>query len=77
MVETGFTEGQFPFNYLGVPIVDGRLKIIHFDPLLEMVSKKLAGWKNRLLSQGGRLILLRHVLSSMPIHLSVIQMPKV
>lgn len=57
--------------------MDGRLKIAHFVPLMERVSKRLAGWKNRLLSQGGRLILLKYVLSSMPIHLlSVLKMPK-
>lgn len=73
----GFLEGQFPFTNLGVPIVDDRLKIRHLDPLIERGEKKLAGWKNRLLSQRGRLILLRHVLSSMPIHLlSVLHLPK-
>ncbi|KAG6673010.1 hypothetical protein I3842_16G088800 [Carya illinoinensis] len=38
----------------------------------------MAGWRSRLLFQGGRLMLLRHVLSSMPIHLlSVLHVPKV
>ncbi|KAG2727823.1 hypothetical protein I3760_01G177000 [Carya illinoinensis] len=46
-------------------------------PLLECIEKKLTGWKSRLLSQGGRLILLRHVFSSLTIHLlSLTQMPK-
>lgn len=36
------------------------------------------GWKCRLISQGGRLNLLRHVLSSLPIYLlSVLQVPEV
>lgn len=70
-------EGKFPFKYLRAPIVDGRLKAVHFEGLLERIRKKLAGWKNRLLSQGGRLVLLKHVLTSMPIHLlSVIQVAK-
>ncbi|XP_042942930.1 uncharacterized protein LOC122277118 [Carya illinoinensis] len=68
--------GEFPCKYLGAPIVDGRLKARHLDYLVAKVQNKLEGWKSRLLSQGGRLILLRHVLSSMPIHLlSVIQKP--
>lgn len=50
----GFLEGQFPFTNLGVPIVDDRLKIRHLDPLIERGEKKLAGWKNRLLSQRGK-----------------------
>lgn len=50
LVETGFVRGHFSFNYLGALIVDGRLKIVHFKPLLEGVAKMLAGWKNLLLS---------------------------
>ncbi|XP_042966705.1 uncharacterized protein LOC122300257 [Carya illinoinensis] len=69
LMDTGFSEGQFSFTYLGAPIVDGRLKIRHFMLLLERVEKKLTGWKSRLLSQGCRLILLRRVFSSLPIHL--------
>lgn len=57
--------------------MDGRLKIRHFFPLLEIVEKKLSGWKSRILSQGGRLVLLRHVLTTLPLHLlSVLQVPK-
>ncbi|KAK3184524.1 hypothetical protein Dsin_031810 [Dipteronia sinensis] len=75
--EMGFVEGKFPFTYLGVPIVDGKLRVSQFDPLIQKISKKIEGWKSRLLSQGGRLVLLRHVLSSMPLHLlSVLNKPK-
>ncbi|XP_035541522.1 uncharacterized protein LOC118344586 [Juglans regia] len=66
---TGFSEGSFPFKYLGVPIVVGRLKVCDFGELIGKVSKKIAGWKMKLLSAGGRVILLRHVLSSMATHL--------
>lgn len=69
MVETGFVKGHFPFTYLGVPTVDGKLNTCHFGLLLEKMGKKISGWKSWLLSQGGRLILLQHVLSSMPMHL--------
>lgn len=48
------------------------------EPLVEKIRNKVAGWKLQLLSRGGRLILLRHVLSSLPLHiLSVIYIPKV
>ncbi|KAK2635470.1 hypothetical protein Ddye_030262 [Dipteronia dyeriana] len=63
--ETSFVEGKFPFTYLGVSIVDGKLKVSQFDPLIKKISKKTEDWKIHLLSQGGRLVLLRHVLSSM------------
>lgn len=42
------------------------------------IRNKVAGWKMKLLSQGGCLVLLRHVLSSMATHLlSVLNVPKV
>ncbi|XP_040996793.1 uncharacterized protein LOC121242840 [Juglans microcarpa x Juglans regia] len=69
--------GVFPFKYLGVPIVVSRLKVCDFGELLGKVSKKIAGWKMKLLSAGGRVILLHHVLSSMATHLlAVLQVPK-
>ncbi|KAG2675782.1 hypothetical protein I3760_12G022400 [Carya illinoinensis] len=51
---TGFTEGKFPFKYLGVPIVLGRLKIADLKELVNKVSKKISSWKMRLLFVGGR-----------------------
>lgn len=74
---TGVVEGFFfPFKHLGVPIISGRLKAIHLDDLVGKVKKRLEGWQNRLLSNGARLMLLKHVLMSLPIHLmSVIQVP--
>lgn len=42
IIEIGFSEGKLPLTYLGVPIMDGRVKISHFDSLVEKVSKKLA-----------------------------------
>lgn len=41
------------------------------------IRSKVVGWKNVLLSQGGQLILLRHVLSSMSMHLlAVLNIPR-
>ncbi|KAG6621585.1 hypothetical protein I3842_Q018400 [Carya illinoinensis] len=69
---TGFSKGSFPFKYLGVPIVVGRLKASDLGELLGKVKKKIDGWKMKLLYAGGRIILLRHVLSSMATHLLVV-----
>lgn len=74
---TGFVQGSFPFKYLGFPIVTCRLLNRHLEDLLEKIKRKIEGWKARLLSKGARLILLRHVLSSVPVHLlSIIPIPK-
>ncbi|XP_040987641.1 uncharacterized protein LOC121235358 [Juglans microcarpa x Juglans regia] len=75
---TGFVEGHFPVIYLGVLLVNGKLKACHLEQLVVKVRSKVAGWKVKLLSQGGRLILLKHVLSSMASHLLVVMdVPKI
>ncbi|KAJ0103213.1 hypothetical protein Patl1_06269 [Pistacia atlantica] len=63
MRSTGFMEGKFSFTYLGVPMVSGRLTSKHLEPLVEKVGRKIAGWKSKLLSQGDRLTLMKHVLA--------------
>ena len=66
---TRFSRGHLPFDYLGCPIFLGRTRINYFDGLLGKLRKKLAGWKLQLLSVGGRMQLVCHVLLSMPLHL--------
>ncbi|CAA6655168.1 unnamed protein product [Spirodela intermedia] len=65
----GFSRGHLPFDYLGCLIFLGRRRIHYFDALVGKLRKKLAGWKLQLLSPGGRIQLIRHVLMSMPLHL--------
>lgn len=75
---TGFTEGGFPFNYLDVLIVSGRLLVAHFEGLIKKVRDRIEGWNAQLLSNGSRLLLLKHVLQSISIHgLSILHTPKV
>ena len=75
---TGFTRGKLPFIYLGCPIFKGMSKQVYFEEVVKKISKKVEGWKSKQLSPGGKLILLRHVLSSIPIHtLSVFDIPMV
>ncbi|XP_042939510.1 uncharacterized protein LOC122274547 [Carya illinoinensis] len=51
---------------------------VHLEDMMNKVRQKISGWKMRLLSSGGKLILLRHVISSMAIHLlAVLQVPQV
>ena len=66
---SSFSRSHLPFDYLGCPIFSGRTRVHYFDGLLSKLRKKLAGWKLHLLSPGGRIQLIRHVLMSMPLHL--------
>lgn len=62
--------GKFPTQYLGALLYSGCLTIRMLDAMVMNIRNKVASWKGKLLSQGGRLILIRHVLSCMPyIHL--------
>ncbi|KAH0700980.1 hypothetical protein KY284_015195 [Solanum tuberosum] len=66
---TGIGQGSFPFTYLGCPIFYGRRRSDHFEELLKKVRKRILLWQNKLLSFGGRYILVAHVLQSMPVYL--------
>ena len=68
--------GVLPIRYLGVPLVDRRLRIQDWQPVFEKVETRLGGWRACLLSRGGRLILLKAVLSAIPIYyMSIFTMP--
>ena len=68
--------GTLPIRYLGLQLTERRLQAPDWQPILEMVEARLRGWQARLISQGGRLILLKVVLSAIPIYfMSVFRMP--
>nr|XP_009789135.1 PREDICTED: uncharacterized protein LOC104236814 [Nicotiana sylvestris] len=66
---TGIPRQDFPFTYLGCPIFYTRRRMDYYQGLITKVMDKLQNWKGKLLSIGGRAVLISHVLQSMPIHL--------
>ncbi|XP_024626681.1 uncharacterized protein [Medicago truncatula] len=60
--------GRLPFLYLGLPIGGDPRKIQFWYPLVERIRSRLSGWKYKNLSLGGRLVLLKSVLSSIPVY---------
>jgi hypothetical protein len=60
--------GRVPFMYLGLPIGGNPRRLEFWSPLIDRIRKKLSSWKSRHLSMGGRLVLLRSVLSSIPVY---------
>lgn len=68
---------EVPFVYLGMQVGANPRKIISWEPVLQRLRKRLATWKNRSLSFGGKLCLLRSVLTSIPLfYLSFFKMSK-
>ncbi|KAL2531794.1 Uncharacterized protein Adt_05145 [Abeliophyllum distichum] len=72
---TGFRHQQQSVTYLGVPLFKGHRKIFLYDDLIQKVRSRISGWASRLLSPGGRITLIRSVLSSLPLYLLQILKP--
>ena len=53
-------------KYLGLPVVVGRNKRASLNYIKERVWNKLQGWKEQLLSQVGREVLLKVVVQAIP-----------
>ena len=74
----GFGRGTLPFSYLGCTIFKGISKQVYYDGLVQKIQNRVEGWRSKLLSLGGKLILIKQVLSSIPIHnLSVFDVPAI
>ena len=58
--------GSLPMTYLGMPLGASHKSPIVWNPILEKIERKLAGWKKLYLSKGRRLSLLKSTLSSLP-----------
>ncbi|XP_019233205.1 PREDICTED: uncharacterized protein LOC109213823 [Nicotiana attenuata] len=74
---TRFMDKQFPINYLGCPIYVGRKKICYFEEMVAKIVKRISGWQGRLLSYGGKVVIIKNVLQSLPLYtLSAMSPPK-
>jgi hypothetical protein len=73
----GCKVGNFPLNYLGIPIHFRRLRNCDWVKNEEHFEKRLSSWKGKHLSIGGRLTLINSVLSSLPMYMmSFFSIPK-
>jgi hypothetical protein len=69
---------SLPFVYLGL-LIGGNVRHMSFwESIIDRIKAKLSGWKSKDLSLGGRLVLLKSVLSSLPVYaLSFFKAPTV
>lgn len=72
---TGFQWKAFPVKYLGFPLFYGRCRCSYFSKVCSKVTARIQSWKGRLLSIGGRLVLLKSVLAALPTYLLAASSP--
>ncbi|KAK6782003.1 hypothetical protein RDI58_019799 [Solanum bulbocastanum] len=74
---TGYKQKEGSTIYLGCPLFAGRSRVIYFSDLINKVLHRITGWQVKILSYGGKAILIKHVLQSLPIHLLSAVIPPV
>jgi len=73
----GCVIGKYPFRYLGLPMNTRKLNNKDWKVIEERIEKRLSGWKGKMLSVGGRMVLINSVLSSLPMFMmSFFELPK-
>jgi hypothetical protein len=63
------TNPYLPLTYLGLPLGASYKFVSIWNGVIEKMERRLAGWKCMYLSKGGRLTLLKSMLSNLPTYL--------
>lgn len=75
--QISYTVKSLPFKYLGLQVGANPRSIKTWEPIIESLERKLAIWKGRHLSFGGRVTLINYVLNSIPVYfLSFLRIPR-
>ncbi|XP_021775982.1 uncharacterized protein LOC110739808 [Chenopodium quinoa] len=65
---TGFSEGSFPFRYLGIPLNAKYLRFADYDGLVDKMLSRITCWASRNLSYAARVVLIKSVLMSLHVY---------
>lgn len=73
----GMQQRSFPIKYLGCPLFVVRERISNYSEMISKVTIRIRGWHTRLLSPGGKAVLIKYILLALHVHLiSIVQPPK-
>lgn len=73
----GYIFTHEPFKYLDINLYRGRNKSVLYNHILKNIDAKLNAWSSKLLSPGGRLVLIQSVLGTLPLYsLAAVTFPK-
>lgn len=73
----GFSMGNIPFKYLGIPLSTSATKHSSWKTLLDEIKDRLNCWSFRPLNIAGKLVLLKSILQTLPSYpFSILATPK-
>jgi hypothetical protein len=73
----GCNKGHYPFKYLGIPMHHRKLSNEDWNYIIKRFKKRVSGWKGKILSVVGRLVLINSILTSLTMFmLSFFEIPR-
>jgi hypothetical protein len=61
--------GTLAIKYLGIPLQYSKLSREDLQSLIDKIIRRIAGWRGKLLTQAGRLVLIKTCLSTITVYL--------
>ncbi|GJQ98880.1 putative RNA-directed DNA polymerase [Tanacetum coccineum] len=66
--KNNYIEDKLPFTYLGLPFGSSMRNVKNWNPVIQKFHNRLSDWKAKNMSIGGRVTLIKSVLSHLPLY---------